>query len=91
MDEKQLRDRIRQVIDDHQPDLDQTAVYEGTCNCGAKIPDQDEHALHRARAVIDDLGLTVETAVDGSNKTERHGLIRYGKKSRVVGKWEGQG
>lgn len=45
--------------------------------------------LSTAQAVIDDLGLTVEAGVvDHDQRTERNGIIRYGTKSRVVGKWE---
>lgn len=43
-----------------------------------------------AQAIIDDLGLMVEEAIDYDNRTRRNGIIHYGAKTRIVGKWESE-
>ena len=47
------------------------------CACDRTWRDSEQYRLHLAQAVIDALGLTVETAMDE----------QYGLHARVVGKW----
>ena len=55
-----MRERIARALDEHEPELDQTACPTGHCSCGDKFSSEAALKRHRADAVIAALGLVEE-------------------------------
>lgn len=57
-DEDTVTEAVAAALADHAPDLDETAVFLGTCDCGwrvtvpAPFPSEEEHTAHVATAVL---------------------------------------
>lgn len=57
-DEAGVTEAVAAALADHAPDLDETAVFLGTCDCGwrvtvpAPFPSEEEHTAHVATAVL---------------------------------------
>lgn len=45
--------KLAEVIEQHAPGMDQTACYDGYCDCGVWNTSLEEHGKHRARAVAE--------------------------------------
>lgn len=73
-----LETRIEQTIDRAMDDWMGDPRIETNCN------------EHVAQAIVREFGLTTETVADMDARVETSGDLWFGKKIRVVGKWEKQ-
>ena len=73
-----LETRIEQTIDRAMDDWMGDPRINTSCN------------EHLAQVIVREFGLTTETVADTYTRVNIDGEIRYGNKTRIVGKWERQ-
>ena len=59
----ELSQRIARALDEHEPELDQTACPTGYCSCGDKFSSDAALMEHRVDAVIAELALVEDRGV----------------------------